>query len=406
MGTSTNRNSRGTVLLVANFRPDVGFAWWLMENFWVQFASIARACGLDPVIAYPTPGQIPESIRAAGIATVIQQFPGEGVIGLVQSLRLVVARRVRCIYFTDRGFTSFKYALFRLFGVRLIINHDHTPGDRPPVKGIKGFLKHFWRRIRPMSCDLQLCVSPLIRERAIANARIPAEKAVVIQNGIEPIERTESRDYARRLFGIPDDALICVTVGRAHPYKRIDFVIEVARRCIVELGANDLYFMHCGDGPDLERLRRLAEESGLGKHFIFAGKRSDVHAILCSADVAIHASKGEAFSLAVLEYMSAGLATLVPDVPSVCQAVRNGDTGIVYADGDVDDAATAILRLRGAPDTRNRLGAAAAAEVRRRYSLADMNEMFRLVVANALDRRGYTTGSPLHRHPVKECASA
>lgn len=378
-----------SVLLVANYRPDVGYAWWLMENFWLEFAAVARARSLEPIIAYPLPGVVPQSIRDAGIPTIVEPFPGKGIAGLIRSLRFVRARRVRCIYFTDRGFTSFRYALFRLLGVQLIINHDHTPGDRPPINGLKGLLKYFWRRIVFMSCDLQLSVSPLMRERAIVNARIPRSRAIVVQNGIEPIECRGGRSYAHRIFGIPNDAHICITVGRAHPYKRIDFVIEVARRCIVERGAKNLFFLHCGDGPDIKRLRGLVEQAGLGERFILAGKRSDVRELLCSADIAIHAARGEAFSLAVLEYMSAGLALLVPEVASVRQAVRDGKTGIVYPDGDADAAAQAILTLLQNPEFRKRLGAAAADEVRERFSSSAMNRAFRAVIIDALRRRGY-----------------
>lgn len=371
-------------LLVANYEPDVGFAWWLMENFWIQFAQVARKQGFEPIIAYPVGGAVPQAIRDAGIETMIHPFPGRGVDGFRRSLKLLRARRVRCVYFTDRAFTSPWYVLFRFAGVRRLINHDHTPGDRAPVRGLKGLLKAAWRRLPLMSCDLQICVSPLIRKRAIENAHIPAGRTMVIQNGIEPIQCEGVHNYVHDVLNLSPEARVCITVGRAQRYKRIDFVIEVARRCIFELGLDDLVFVHCGDGPDIERLEALAIEAGLGRRFVFAGRRSDVRKMLCSADCAIHAAKGEAFSLAVLEYMSAGLPVMVPDIPSVSQAIRHRETGLIYSDADSAQAADQLAELIENPALRNRLGKAAAGEVEENYSLTAMNDDFRRLVARML----------------------
>jgi glycosyltransferase involved in cell wall biosynthesis len=376
--------SEESVLCVANYPPDEGYAWWLMENFWVQLAAIGRLHGLQPILAYPAAGVVPRSIRDAGIETLVQAFPGQGWGGFMAAVRLIRNRRIRVIYFTDRGFSSVLYAAFRLAGVRHIINHDHTPGDRPPIRGLRGFAKGLWRWLRPISCDVQVCVSPLIGKRAIENARIPERRVAVVQNGIEPIRCDGDRAYAHRVLGISEDRPICITVGRANPYKRLDFIIDVARHTVFELGQEQMIFLHCGDGPDMARLRSLVTEGGLEDHFILAGRRSDVKRLLCSADVAIHAAKGEAFSLAVVEYMSAGLALLVPDVPSVCQAVRHEETGFVYPEGNTVAAARLLADLVHHPEKRSRIGAAAADEVRTYYSQAQMNQQFRDLMTGLL----------------------
>ena len=374
----------GSVLLVANYAPDVGFAWWLMENFWVQFAELARRRALTPIIAYPEAGPLPETIVDAKIETVTLPFPGRGFGGLIALLRFLSHRRVKCIYLTDRAFSSPRYALFRLLGVKLIINHDHTPGDRPAAHGLKRWLKVAWRRLPWINCDLQLCVSPLIKRRAIENACIPEGRLAVAQNGIPPIECDGDRHYAHRQFDIPPGAAICISSGRANPYKRIDFVIEVARRCVVQQKLENLYFLYCGDGPDMARLRTLAENAGLGSRFVFAGTRRDMHQLLCSSDFALHAARGEAFSLAIIEYMSSGLAVLVPDIPTVCQAIRHRENGLVYADGNAGDAAIQLANLVADRGYAARLADAASADARSCYTLDRMNDQIRAVISDVL----------------------
>ena len=373
-------HSRETLLMVGNYRPDEGFAWWLMEHFWIELAALGREHGLEPLIAFPEDGEIPAAIQQANIETVVQPFPGSGAKALLRALRLVRNRRIRFIYFTDRAFTSATYLVFRLLGVRVILNHDHTPGDRPPVGGFKGFLKAAWRRLPLLSCDLQICVAPIIRERAIRNARIPAQRAVVVQNGIDTATCDGDPTYAHQAFGFPLNAVICVNVGRAHPYKRIDFFIEVARICIQDYKLDQVYFLHCGDGPDLERLQRMASEAGLASRVVFAGRRTDIREILCSATFALHPARGEAFSLAIVEYMSAGLVVLVPNLPSVCQAIRDGTDGIVFEDGNAREAARHIKTLLSKTDQRHAIQAMAPQTVRDRFTVETMGRQFRSVV--------------------------
>jgi glycosyltransferase involved in cell wall biosynthesis len=383
---SLSRRSQNQVgfLLVANYEPDVGFAWWLMENFWVRIAQACHSHGIRPILVYPSLGNVPKSIADAKIETIFQPFPGTGLRELVRTLKVIRSNNIRYIYFSDRGFTSWYYIFLRLCGVRKMINHDHTPGDRPPVIGIAGLLKTLRSSLPLVTCDLQISVSPLIRERSIQNARIPHKKTAVVQNGIVPIECAGDRQYAHRQLGLAHEKQICITVGRASSYKRIDFVIQVARYCIHDLGIRDLAFVHCGDGPELSRLEDLIGKSRLTEHFILAGKRADVSALLCSSDYALHAAKGEAFSLAVLEYMSAGLAVLVPNVPTVCQAITHDSTGLVYRDEDVEHAATLLQCLLRDSPRRRQLGVAAAAEVRKKYTLMQMNETFDAMVKNVI----------------------
>jgi glycosyltransferase involved in cell wall biosynthesis len=379
-------HARETLLMVGNYRPDEGFAWWLMEHFWVELAALGREQGLEPLIAYPTDGRIPGSIQDAKIETIIQPFTGRGAKDFFRAIRLVRSRRIRFIYLTDRAFTSVAYLVFRLLGVRVILNHDHTPGDRPPVGGIKGFLKATWHRLPLLSCDLQICVAPIIRERAIRNARIPPQRAVVVQNGIDPVTCDGDPSYAHQEFGFPLNAVICVNTGRAHPYKRVDFFIEVARICIQETKLDQLYFLHCGDGPDLARLQRMVSEAGIASRVFLAGRRTDIRQILCSATFALHPARGEAFSLAIVEYLSAGLVVLVPDLPSVRQAIRDGTDGIVFEDGNPHDAARHIENLLLDADRRHAMQAMAQQTVRERFTLQTMDQQFRTVVREQLEK--------------------
>jgi len=372
------------LLLVANYRPDVGFAWWLMESFWVQCAYVARDLGWRTILVFPEPGVVPAAIRSAPIQVEFLDFPGASTGNRLEAMRFVRHNNVRAIYYTDRAYTAVSHALMRLAGVRTIVVHDHTPGDRPPVLGSRGLAKDVLRRLPLVNASAQLCVSPLISRRAVEHARIPPRRVITVQNGIAPAPAIADRVAIRQAAGLPVEATVCITASRAHPYKRIDFIIAVARRIVVERGRRDVVFAFCGDGPALAELQELARSKGVAESFLFLGRRSDVPALLRASDFALHPSQGEAFSLAIVEYMGAGLPAILPDIPTVCQAITDGEEGIVYRDGDIEAAAAAVLALADNAEQRRRMGRAAEARVARDYSLSDTHARLRAVMAAAI----------------------
>lgn len=367
---------RGTALLVANFKPDVGFAWWLMERFWVRAAALAKARGFSAIVAFPVDGPLPPALVEAGIASIVHPIQTDG-LGSGETTRLLRDLRVKAMYLTDRVHSSPAYARYRLRGgVRTIVTHDHAPGDRPAIGGLRGLLKDLWQASPLVSGDLRICVSPFVLQRARENAHIPASRLAVVQNGIRPEPCTSGDRYVHRELGLAPDKLIAVTVCRADPYKRVDFVIDVAKRYVHERGRRDMIFVHCGDGPDLARLQELVKSAGLEPWFIFAGRRSDVARILCSSNIAIHPSQGEAFSLAILEYMNASLVTFVPDLPSVCQAITHGETGFIYPDGTTTRLLDDLVAACDSTALRSTIGASAHDAVRLHYSMDQMDRSF------------------------------
>ncbi|MDX6673908.1 MAG: hypothetical protein QOH11_1326, partial [Solirubrobacteraceae bacterium] len=70
----------------------------------------------------------------------------------------------------------------------------------------------------------------------------------------------------------------------------------------------------------------------------------------------------------LFEYMGLGKAIVASDLEQIGQVIEDERTGLLSPPGDVDGAAAAILRLLDDPELRARLGDAALAEARERYS--------------------------------------
>lgn len=360
----------GNILMVANWESDVGYAWWLMEDFWLTIDEYFSKQGMNCYLAYPKINKIPESIVSSNIKVIEHDFKNKSISRLWELFRIIRREHIKYIYLTDYPSFNYLYMLLKFSGVRLIVVHDHTPGDRLPPSGIKKATKYVIQRIPLITADHFIAVTNFVYKRFIDVACIPEKKCSCAQNGIVPIDLTGAdSNYAQNCFAIPSGRKIIISTGRATHYKGIEFFIECAREIVINNKVNSLHFIYCGDGPNLDYFKELVMNYKLTNYFTFGGNRSDIRDILPSCDIAFHAAVGEVgYSLSILEYMSAGLLTIVPDRPSTSMAIEHNKTGLVYKQNDISSATNTILgaleRNNWTPITEN-----AKLEIYEKYNL-------------------------------------
>ncbi len=378
-------------LLVANYSPNVGYAWWLMERFWSEVADIAQSRRREAYLIYPDLGDASRSVDAQTVSPVhkdgmivdLLDYEDRSPRGSLRMLIYLRRNHIGFIYLTDKPFFSLRYLFFRMVGVKIILVHDHSPGRRDAETGVFKVLKAVKNRIPLITADGIIAVSEYVQNRHRTTSCIPERKSFVARNGIEPIDIARPRPRVQEVLGIPDSSVVVFTSGRASAYKGIDFIVECANVLINAMQYDNVHFVYCGDGPDLPRCRDLVARYQLQRRFLFLGRYDDVGALAISCDIGMHAAKGEVgFSLSILEYMSAGLATLVPDNPSVSAATIHGDTGLVYEEGSVASACKYLVHLIEHPELRALLGSNAAKVVARDYNIEGTVNSFRRIVAS------------------------
>ena len=371
-------STKEPILLVANFESDVGYAWWLMENFWHLISMAASDQGRACLLAYPRIGAIPDVIRDSPVETVEFKFDYRTWADVRRGLALIRSRNIRAIYLTDWPYFHPAYLLWRLVGVRRIVMHDHSGGDRPTLSGVRAFLKDALHATRVFAPSRFVAVSPFIARRMQSNGRVPASRCTTVTNGIRPFHcDRDSRGTVRRSLKIPDEAVLVSLVSRATHNKNLEFAVRCMAAVLQDPEMRDrVYAVHCGDGPDLGAFEAAVDAAGISDRFRFLGRRPDVRAILCASDIAFHPSKYEAMSLAILEFMNAELAILTSDAPSVCAAIEPGATGLTYQRDSEADACRQLRVLIGSEELRRSLGTRAAQTCRERYSLDAMNRAF------------------------------
>jgi glycosyltransferase involved in cell wall biosynthesis len=141
--------------------------------------------------------------------------------------------------------------------------------------------------------------------------------------------------------------------------------------------------------PEARRLRHLAELCGVADRVQFRGRvgRSDLPALLRSADVAVCVPWYEPFGIVPLEAMACGVPVLASAVGGLTDTVVHGATGIHVPPRRPDLVADALNMLLADPQLRANLGAAGARRARSRYSwsrvAATTLAVYREVVATA-----------------------
>lgn len=365
----------GNILLVANWESNVGYAWWLMENFWTTISGHFEQQGKHCYLIYPKITQIPESIATSDVRIEELNFRSQTRKNRSALRQLIKSNDIRYIYLSDSPSYSLFYIRLRLWGIKKIVVHEHSPGERTPPSSWRKSLKMAIQRMPWITADHFIAVTDFVYRRFIEVSCIPPGKCSIALNGIQPVDLESSdTEYAYRELDIPLTRQIVVTTGRASSYKGIEFFIECAAELVNKQELHQLHFLFCGDGPDIELFRTLVKRLDIGDHFTFAGQRTDVRQILPSCHIGFHAAAGEVgYSLSILEYMSAGLVTIVPDRPSTSLATRHMQTGLLYTPQDVRSATEAI-KIALEPGVASRLRENAIFDVKDRFTIEKTNE--------------------------------
>lgn len=195
-------------------------------------------------------------------------------------------------------------------------------------------------RITAARADAVVAVS----ERAAA--AFPGAHVIAPAVGARPAP-SRSRAEMRAELGAPDDAVVVVTVARLHPDKGLESFVDAVRDA-------EAVGWICGDGP----LRGDLEQRTAGTSVRLLGYRDDVENVLAASDMFALPSAGEAYGIAVVEAIAAGLPVVVTAAGAMPEIA--GDAGVVVAPGDARAFADAVRTLTHDARRRAELAAAAA----------------------------------------------
>ena len=381
-------NHKVGVLFVSNFPSNTGYAWNLIERYFQALAEVALQKNMQPYICYPELShEYPVWIKYTKVKVLHFDYGNRSLRNLISFLKLLRKKRIKVIYFVDQPTASLRYFFMRLAGVKRIIVHDHTSGKRTKPVCLKRIAKQAIHRISWLSANLYIAVSNFVGRRLVSVNCVPSTKVKVVYNGVDITKyRPLKNNFLYKELGISPASKIVFCAARANYYKGIHVLIKAAKQ-IIHKGYSDIYFVYCGDGPDLEKFRKKASLLGLRERFLFLGKRQDIPDLLKSSDIVVVPSIWEeAFGLTVIEGMACGKPVIATNVGGIPEIVEHGINGILIKPNNSCELAKAICKLLNNQKKRESIGINARQYVIKNFNINKSIHQLRLLFLKELEK--------------------
>jgi len=235
------------------------------------------------------------------------------------------------------------------------------------------------------------CVAALTEQRL----RVPAERLATWPLFAADPEAPQAKPWR------PGETLKVGTLGRLHPVKGHDVLIEALAR-LQAAGARLPPFevRIAGDGAERPTLEAAIAAAGLA-NVTLTGFEGDPRGFLADLHLYVQPSRSEGLCIAAHEAMQAGLPALVSAVGELPYSVRELETGMIVPPGDPQALSRALGWLLSHPDRLAGMGAAARAAVidafgPAAFARAGAEVMARLPTGSSRAPAGGRRRSPVH----------
>ena len=216
--------------------------------------------------------------------------------------------------------------------------------------------------LRQLAMALEGKLMPIVYQRcevvAVANQvkedlvgiGFDAEAITVVKNGVHL-----PRKFSTSLRS-ESPSLLCL--GRLVPQKSVDVLIRAVARLAAERA--DITVNIVGQGPERERLERLAISLGIASKVHFHGHASneELDRLFDESWISVCPSAYEGWGMVCMEASAKGLPVVASNVPGLRDSVRDGETGVLFEYGDHNALAAVVTELLADESRRAELGLA------------------------------------------------
>lgn len=146
----------------------------------------------------------------------------------------------------------------------------------------------------------------------------------------------------RKTLGLSENDFVCIAMGDLIKRKKF----EMAIRGIAMCEDRKIHYIICGEGPELNNLKKIAYEMGVRKQIHFLGFRSDIKELLAISDLFLFTSSQEGLPRSLMEAMAFGLPCIVSDVRGNKDLITNKKC-LVKTSMDVKNSIEWIIKNQG-----------------------------------------------------------
>jgi len=227
-------------------------------------------------------------------------------------------------------------------------------GDYAVVGRLGGYynLKNF------EPCDHLVCDAPDVLHHV--RRRGWAQHQVSLIPNFPLIEEGDA--VPRATLSTPERVPLALSLGRLHPNKAHDILIEAAAR------VPDLWVWIAGEGEERGKLQALARSLGVAERVKFLGWRTDRAGLFKAADLCVHPSRAEPLGNVVLEAWGYGVPLVTTASEGPAWLTRNGEDAIVTPVDDVPALAQGIVSVLSSKALAARIVAGGRRRIREEFS--------------------------------------
>ena len=170
---------------------------------------------------------------------------------------------------------------------------------------------------------------------------------------------------------------VLLTVGRlisSEPGKGVDAVIRALPEVLKH--SPDLLYVVIGEGDLKPHLEKLAQDSAVQDHVLFAGQQTaeNLRRYYSRADLYVMPSRQEGFGLVFLEAMASGKPVMAANFGGAAEIIQEGRTGFLVDPDHPAQLADRLVRLLEDEALRQKMGAAGRQLVAERYAFPRFEE--------------------------------
>lgn len=216
----------------------------------------------------------------------------------------------------------------------------------------------YFDKVVPLS--KQLC-------KDMEDLRIPEEKVVYIQNGVDLSEVDAVREdpnsgLSHRTEGEKRIGFIGQMISRKNIFDILDIFDDLSKK------HNNLRLTLLGDGEERAALEKHAQSLPSCEKIEFLGFRQDRLELLKSFDLFVMTSTLEGIPRCLMETMAMGIPVAAYNIPGIDQLVSHNDTGMLAAPGDKQALASYWEELLFNEDTHTKIADSARSFVLENFS--------------------------------------
>ncbi|MCL5791384.1 MAG: glycosyltransferase family 4 protein, partial [Deltaproteobacteria bacterium] len=231
-------------------------------------------------------------------------------------------------------------------GVKLIVSYAENIPYRQVFDGKTNYIKHY--SFESIDHFIPWCDTI---KRVLILEGVSEEKITTVYAGIDiNMFKPEPKDADMlKEFELSEDNFIISYVGKLVSWKGIHN-LAYAAKALLQNGYKKFCFLITGNGAQLENLKKIITEAGIGKHFRFTGfvpygGMGKIHNL---ADVFVLTSYPtmtwqEQFGMVLIEAMACNKPVIATTTGSIPEIV--GDAGVVVPPGDFFQLAQEIAKF-------------------------------------------------------------